>query len=281
VVCSPRAAQSRWVNEEIMEFKRLGKSDSICCLIVDGQPNASQDPDQKEEECFPVAVMYEVDENGALTDRATEPIAADAREGKDGKANALLKLVAGLLGVGFDDLKQRETARLQKRMAVITGLSLALVGLVVGLSIWVLLLWAQTDQQEEALSVALQNEGKFRKQAEIQSVRAEVFQDATAFINGRYWKDDRTLNVAGCLGDIRAYLTWAKKWENSKKKVPSEIIDLLKKRRGDLLKMRARELKALAKKEGEAKKKAEVQISDMGDLEDQLRVLIYYFESNQ
>ena len=38
VICSPRSAKSQWVNEEIKQFKRLGKSDRILCLIVDGEP---------------------------------------------------------------------------------------------------------------------------------------------------------------------------------------------------------------------------------------------------
>jgi hypothetical protein len=29
VICSPRAAQSRWVNEEVLAFKRLGRSGRI------------------------------------------------------------------------------------------------------------------------------------------------------------------------------------------------------------------------------------------------------------
>src|SRR4051794_21668830 len=34
VICSSAAAQSRWVNEEVREFARLGKRDRIQCLIV-------------------------------------------------------------------------------------------------------------------------------------------------------------------------------------------------------------------------------------------------------
>ena len=37
-----------------------------------------------------------------------EPIAADARREGDGKENAKLKLIAGLLGIGYDMLKRRE-----------------------------------------------------------------------------------------------------------------------------------------------------------------------------
>ena len=36
VICSPKAAQSRWVNEEILTFKRLGREDRIFCLVVAG-----------------------------------------------------------------------------------------------------------------------------------------------------------------------------------------------------------------------------------------------------
>lgn len=55
VICSPGAAQSRWVNEEILTFKRLGRSDRILALIVDGEPNASDGKPgfERDQECFP------------------------------------------------------------------------------------------------------------------------------------------------------------------------------------------------------------------------------------
>ena len=115
IICSPRSAKSLWVNEEIKQFKRLGKSDNILCLIVDGEPNAAEKPGLEEKECFPEAAKYEIGQDGELSTIRTEPIAADAREGKDGKRNSLLKLVAGLLAVGFDDIKQRDAARRKKR----------------------------------------------------------------------------------------------------------------------------------------------------------------------
>jgi WD40 repeat protein len=144
VICSPRSAKSQWVNEEIKQFKCLGKSDNILCLIVDGEPNAADKPGLEEEECFPEAAKYEIGEDGELLTIRTEPIAADAREGKDGKRNALLKLAAGLLAVGFDNLKQRDLTRKQKRMAIFSGISMALVAIMAGLTFWAL------DQQREA-----------------------------------------------------------------------------------------------------------------------------------
>jgi hypothetical protein len=44
-----------------------------------------------------------VNPTGEITDEPAELIAADAQPGKDGKANALLKLLSGVLGVGYDE----------------------------------------------------------------------------------------------------------------------------------------------------------------------------------
>ena len=131
VICSPRAAVSRWVNEEIIAYKRLGRADRILALVVDGEPNASDHPDSGELECFPPALRHKVDADGKLLTERVEPIAADARTGKDGKASARLKLLAGLLGVPFDELRQREKQR-QRRQRLQWGLAalllLALIG---------------------------------------------------------------------------------------------------------------------------------------------------------
>ena len=117
VICSPSAARSRWVNEEILAFKRLGREDRIFCFIVDGEPNASDDPAQAHLECFPPALRYRLGADGTLSTTRTEPIAADARPGKDGRGNAKLKLIAGILDVGYDSLRQREQHRRQRQLA--------------------------------------------------------------------------------------------------------------------------------------------------------------------
>jgi hypothetical protein len=50
VICSPAAARSRWVNEEILTFKRLGREDRIFALIVGGEPGASARPETAADE---------------------------------------------------------------------------------------------------------------------------------------------------------------------------------------------------------------------------------------
>ncbi len=106
IICSPRAAQSRWVNEEIKHFKSLGRENQLLAFIVDGEPRVGS-----ERECFPPALRFKSDAAGNLTDARTEIVAADARKGRDGRDGAVLKLIAGLLGVSYDDLKQRERQR--------------------------------------------------------------------------------------------------------------------------------------------------------------------------
>ena len=121
VICSPQSARSKWVNEEIIAFKRLGREDRIFCLIIGGEPNASDNPAIADQECFPPALRFKLDAEGNLGTTRTEPIAADARPGKDGKHNAKLKLIAGVLGVGFDALRRREAQRRTRRLIAIAS----------------------------------------------------------------------------------------------------------------------------------------------------------------
>ena len=135
VVCSPGASTSRWVNEEIRYFRSLGRGDRIFCLIVDGEPNASDHPGRESLECFPPALRFLDAADGTSTGVRLEPVAADARPGADGKANARLKILAGLLGVGFDVLKQRDLRRRNQRLVAVTAAALVLTGVVTALAI--------------------------------------------------------------------------------------------------------------------------------------------------
>lgn len=149
VICSPRAAQSKWVNEEILAFKRLAREDRIFCLIVDGEPNATDMPGRETEECFPPALRYRIGSDGELTTTRTEPIAADARPGKDGKNNAKLKLVAGLLGVGFDSLRRREQQRRNRRLFAFSCSAAAGMVLTTSLAAYALLQRAAAQRQTQ------------------------------------------------------------------------------------------------------------------------------------
>ena len=136
VICSPRSAVSRWVDEEVKSFSRLGRGERVFCLIVDGEPNASDLPGREADECFVPALRFEFDSDQRLTGQRAEPMAADARAGKDGKSNAKLKLLAGLLDIDFDALKQRELRRRAMRMTAVAALALIVMAVTSTLAVF-------------------------------------------------------------------------------------------------------------------------------------------------
>lgn len=124
VICSPASARSWWVQEEIVTFKRLHGETRVFAFIVAGEPKA----EGAAADCFSPALRRGLGPDGMLSDRPAEHVAADARPQGDGKEDAFIRLVAGLLGVGFDELRQREHARRLRRMTLIatgSGLGMA------------------------------------------------------------------------------------------------------------------------------------------------------------
>ena len=101
VICSPAAAKSKYVNDEIVEFIREGREDYIIPFIVGGEVNAS-DPAK---ECFPPALRELVSK--------TELRGADVAT--NGKQHALVDVVATMLGVRRDLLWNRYKIRQRKQ----------------------------------------------------------------------------------------------------------------------------------------------------------------------
>lgn len=111
VICSRNAVKSKWVDGEIRYYKSLGREDRVLCLIVDGEPDCG-DPAR---ECFPEAVRFRIDPDEKTLPETAYPIASDARPEGDEKSNAFIKLLAGILEVNYDELKQRERRRRIRR----------------------------------------------------------------------------------------------------------------------------------------------------------------------
>lgn len=122
VVCSPDSARSEWVNREIVEFKRLHGERYVLALVARGEPFASNTVGRELEECFAPALRRALDANGEPEGQTLEPIAADMRREGDGPHRAVLKLIAGMIGVGFDELARRD---LQRRVRWLSALAVA------------------------------------------------------------------------------------------------------------------------------------------------------------
>ena len=193
VICSPRSAASRWVNEEVLYFKRLGRADRILALIVEGEPNASDGKPgvPPGDECFPEAMRFHLGEGGGLSAYCAEPIAADARDGKDGRDNARLKLLAGLLGVNYDALKRRDERRRRARRLLAAGIGLVIAVLLAG----------QWGWQERAKSqmLARQLGSAYRERAERFVEKADDVDAALYFAQSNALSPSRAARDAALL----------------------------------------------------------------------------------
>jgi len=120
VLCTPAAAEDQaWVGREVAMFRAERPGAPIHAIIGAGEPPS----------CFPKALISR-DAGGALQ----APLAADLRPisaGGDGKGRAFIKLVAGITGISFDLLWQRERRRRVQRLAVLGVITLLTVATIV------------------------------------------------------------------------------------------------------------------------------------------------------
>ncbi|UPT62994.1 MAG: TIR domain-containing protein [Hyphomonadaceae bacterium JAD_PAG50586_4] len=119
VVCSPRSAESKWIEAEVLHFRRTEPGRKVFAVIIDGEPN-SGDP---ETECFPPSLraVHHADGRGEMP---IEPVGLDVR--RDGRARTCARLTAGLFDVDFDDIWQRDRRRTEKRQRIAVGAFAAL-----------------------------------------------------------------------------------------------------------------------------------------------------------
>lgn len=105
VFCTPRAVEPHaWVGREIEIFRDRRPDGKIHAVLGDGEPPG----------CFPPQLLAQTPDG-----RVRQPLAADLRPrrkgGQDGESRAIVKLVAGLVGIAFDDLWKRELRRTRQR----------------------------------------------------------------------------------------------------------------------------------------------------------------------
>ncbi|MGA7329462.1 MAG: TIR domain-containing protein [Rhodomicrobium sp.] len=132
VICSPETPKSKWVRREIALFQELGRGDRIVPVLIGGEPDVSFPPEllrRRVERTLP-------DGSTEVEWEDFEPFAADVRLRIGESASktfqrALLRLAAGIIGVTYDDLYQREAARRrtwQRQAAVAAAVCLLAVG---------------------------------------------------------------------------------------------------------------------------------------------------------
>jgi len=166
VICSKETSLSKWVSEEIQTFHKLGRSDQIIALLVDGEPH----------EAFPELLLKfpkTVSDSGQIewSDKEREPIAADVRKRKDTsirelKRSALLRIAASILGVNFDDLKRRDEKRKRQKLQFYVAALVTASVFTSGLAYYAFSQRQIAVQNEVAAIEATIQEAKQRKLAE-------------------------------------------------------------------------------------------------------------------
>ncbi len=157
-VCSPEYLDSVWCMKEIEAFLRFNDRKHILLVLADGEPNTA----------FPEILLYEElfrmgpDGHPQKYRQYKEPLAADCRgdSSKERKAktdNAVVRLVAGIRGLSYEDLAQRHRKeaynRARNRVLVGFGLLLAIIAVCVFFIIRISDQKAQISRQQDTLQV--------------------------------------------------------------------------------------------------------------------------------
>ena len=201
VLCSPTAAESRWVDQEIAYFLERRRFDAVLCVITPATPDAAALP-----EVMPPTLR------AAMPD-GVEPLAVDLRRDGDGRRLARLKIASRLLGVGLDQLVQRDARRRLRAMTAFTTVA-ALVTVGMGAMTVATLKSRQVarEQRDETEALVAYMLGDLRQQLEPVG-RLDVLDGVSARVLAYYAKakddrlDDRALaqraKAQTLLGTIR------------------------------------------------------------------------------
>ena len=150
LLCSQNSAQSQYVNEEVRLFKSMGNADAIIPVIIDGEPG------HPEQECFPLALKYELDKEGNITNRSVELLAADIRDEADGWSLAVAKVASRLLGLSTDEVYRRAERARRLKGRIRNGVIASLLILTVAATATAVFAYQKLLESEERLDQAIE-----------------------------------------------------------------------------------------------------------------------------
>lgn len=147
VISSPQMRESQWVRREIEQFASYHGRHRIRIALIEGEPDES----------FPELLMTKtvVASDGTLSQVDEEPLAADFRDlSRKHFDTERLRIVASIIGCGYDDLRHRMRARRQ-RIALAAAAAVSAVSVSFGsFALW------QRAQIRENLRLAQINESE-------------------------------------------------------------------------------------------------------------------------
>lgn len=148
VICSPRLKESMWCKKEIETFIQYHGREKILAVLVEGEPKESF----PEELLYTEEYFYYPDGTLGVTRKSIEPLAADVR-GSNKKEilkalkTELLRLLAPMFSVNYDDLKQRHRERKMKKIVAVS-VSAAIICLLIGIASTIAALHIKNQKEE-------------------------------------------------------------------------------------------------------------------------------------
>ena len=191
VFCMPESIEDPEVGESIARFAEAGLSKRVIALILGGPPGKR----------FPEALLHETLPDGTVVDR--EPLAANiAAPSRRLMLKRLetekLRIIASILGVAFDDLKNR---RRRQRMRIAAAAGAVLLCAASAFLLYALSRVRVMSGQQEELSLQLaqaqaaQKEEELRKDEEEEAFAGRIAVEARQAME----KGDSELSLLLCL----------------------------------------------------------------------------------
>src|SRR5262249_24033052 len=175
VLCSTFSASRAAVNEEVRLFPSRHPERPVIPAIVDGTP-----PDN-----FPPALRYELGADGTITDQPVTVLGPDLRDSGDGKSLGLAKVIAGLIGIGTDEVFRRAERARKRRNRFWGALAGVFLLLALAASASAVYAWQQLKTNEAFLHVALNRATEIVNEAVTQAEIYNVPRTATLALLGK------------------------------------------------------------------------------------------------
>src|SRR5215813_12395959 len=157
------------VNEEVRLFRSRHPDRPVIPVIVEGTP-----PDN-----FPPALRYELGADGTITDHPVTVLGPDLRDSGDGKSLGLAKTIAGLIGIGTDEVFRRAERARKRRNRFWGALAGMFLVLALAASASAVYAWQQLKTNEAFLNATLKRATEIVDEAVKQAERYNVPRTAT------------------------------------------------------------------------------------------------------
>ena len=171
VICSPKARQSKYINDEISRFAEINNPLNIIPILLEGLPNNEASEKQLDQRAFPEKLCEIISMPLAVNYVGINLI--EDRVNRGAFEGAWYTLLANIYGISREEIEQRDKKRIQKQRRFRLILTIFIIISLLGLTV---IAWIQKGEADNQRKRAEINENKAldsSKVAQEQRRRAE------------------------------------------------------------------------------------------------------------